>query len=690
MLIKNPIIKDWLLVLGTWYVLLFVFIGPALSPPVMPWRLPAWAITSLLVAAIGFAAGLAFTLIAHAIQRGAHGAHISQGSQIWGASISMGGPPALLTPPRSSVLNSMLESRAWWPALRARAPLHAEAVRAVFETMAAMPRMPASSVPGGHGGRSLIEHSLAVADHMLVTARTWVYEGQRDKRGRIRVPLADPNRPHRFEAKDVPLLLLAGLAHDLGKLLAYAPIPGQETQAVSGPLLRVTEVRHTHDTEGARLLRQIPEVMALPIHDRNALIAAVGHYHHPFGLPNAAWVDDRIRSLTELLAHTDIEVGRMEGHTLLSPSDDDEVDDDEAPAPTITSATLAAVAGLSEEELADAELDSLAKLASRVTAPASERVAPKPAAPAAQADESMPRELALFMQELRRPGAINGKQRASRVAWKYGPYLYVMDAVMRAMVRNRCGDPIWAGEATADRNGNMSPFTQAVAEQLHQRGALVTEWKGMTFSPSRALFRMKTSGAAVAVLIVRVEAVPGANTIRDAESPIEILGPFWGAASAKDKKGKEESRPTDGKIATTQTGVPLESFVASAPPPAGPAATLDDADLPFPLPPAPAQDAGSTPPPAPTEAGANVNADAVLRDLTEVVASEAFRQKHTHSIMQRERADGRYLVIPLGGDAGRAVTCVIEDLRASGYDVSGVRVATLAETGEPAYVFRLP
>ncbi len=48
------------------------------------------------------------------------------------------------------------------------------------------------------------------------------------------------------------------------------------------------------------------------------------------------------------------------------------------------------------------------------------------------------------------------------------------------------------------------------------------------------------------------------------------------------------------------------------------------------------------------------------------------------------------LVIPLGGDAGRAVTCVIEDLRASGCDVSGVRVATLAETGELAYVFRLP
>ncbi len=72
-------------------------------------------------------------------------------------------------------------------------------------------------------------------------------------------------------------------------------------------------MRKNHDIEGAKLLRSLPEIMSLSWKDRMALLAACEFYHHIGSMPHSTWIDDRARSLVELLITADVATGRREG-----------------------------------------------------------------------------------------------------------------------------------------------------------------------------------------------------------------------------------------------------------------------------------------------------------------------------------------------------------------------------------------
>lgn len=696
-----------LTILAFWYIGLFVLSG---FHGVPFWRIVHFMPVSVLVAMIGLCAGFALAIFLGAGNRIFTADDVARGSSMWDARVSMGSMPEVPQPKRGRGAEKILAEQPWWPAVRARRPEYARALRAVVETMLAIPRLPASPYPGGHGGRSLLEHSLAVCAEMLVQAPKWVYEGQRDKRGNIRVPLTNPDEPHRFAVEDGPLLLLAGLAHDIGKMTCYQVL---EDGPGAGRLHQVIEIKPTHDMEGARILRRIPEIMALPRADRTALLTAVAYYHHPFGIPNSTWVTDRIRSLTELLAHTDICVGKAEGHVLLDPKEEQDEDITEGgPVAAVTDATLAAQTGLDPTNLSDdeADLEALGQLAGALAsskpaqppkptpAPAS---APAPQGPAPVAQENLPMELRLFMTAVRKPGAINGRDRSQRIAWKHGENVYVMDKVMRTLIHNQGGvEPVWAATAMAEANGNAAPFTVALAEQLLERGALVNTFEGQEFSPARALFRMKmSSGNTIPVLIVRASSIPGAASLPDAR-PVEITGPLWGKKSARNKAAPAPvaSSATDGPLSkevdfddlTGGTAAPTKSDEPAAA--ATGASNVTNDDLPFDL--APAQPATDEAPGAPEPAPAPAAEPAAAADeldaasiLAGLVTSDSFREKYAYE--ERERDGKRHALIPLDSDGGKAITRTVDQLREHGANVTKIKVARLAETGERAYVFTL-
>lgn len=713
MIAQNPLLRSMLTVLAFWYIGLFAFSGWHGVPF---WRIVHIMPVSIVITGIGLCAGFALAIFLGAGNRLFTAGDVFRGSTMWGATVSMGSMPQVSQPARAKGADEVLSQQPWWPAVKQRAPEYAKAIRAVVETMLAIPRLPASPYPGGHGGRSLLEHSLAVCSEMLVQAPKWVYEGQRDKRGNIRVPLTNPDEPHRFTVHDGPLLLLAGLAHDIGKMTCYQVI---EDGPGAGRLHQVIEIKPTHDLEGARILRRLPEVMALPMADRTALLMAVAYYHHPFGLPNSTWVTDRVRSLTELLAHTDICVGKAEGHVLLDPKDEDEEAEitEGGPVAAVAATTLAEQSGLdpTNPEDEDAELDALARLASAVSAPAptpakaaarpaarAPQAAPSGAAAAEAATDNLPVELRLFMKIIRRPGAINGRDRSQRIAWKYGENVYVMDKVMRTLIHNQGGaDPVWAATAMAEASGNAAPFTVSLAEQLLERDGLVNTFDGLEFSPARALFRMKMpSGNTMPVLIVKASVIPGASSIPDAQKPVEIVGPLWGARSARNKAASEAAAAPPSTPAAAEPALPKEVDFEDLSVPARADAAgesgsiegtgeLSSDDLPFDLPDGNAAGEAAEPQPAArpaTDAAADDELDAAAI-IAGLVVSDSFREKYSYQV--RERDGKQHALIPLESDGGKAVSRTIDQLREHGANVSGIKVARLAETNERAYVFTL-
>lgn len=638
MIAQNPLLRAAAIVFSFWYsVLLLAAVIAGKTPWTWLWWVP---LQTLLIAGVG--AGLGFVLVVGftGTRRQTVGQDLRAGVQLPRVKISLGDSPAIPTHPQTSSMDAMLDEQPWWPRIQAEAPQYAQAIRAALRVMATVPRLPASPYPGGHAGRTLIVHSFAVATQIIATAKTWVYEGQKDKRGRVRVKLE--GEPHRFTPKDIPLLVLTGLVHDIGKMRCYEPTPGQKPESAAGPVLRVMEVRRNHDAEGAKLLRQIPEIMALPLADRTAIITAVGYYHHPFGLPNAGWLTDRIRSLTECLAAADIATGVAEGHALLDSDEQhaqaagyDDEDDSGAPAAVAPRDMLAAM-GEDDAEL-ESELENIAGMASAlgIDMDAATRIAPAAspapaaAAPTPRADDASPFELRVFMDAIRAKGAISGQIPNQRMAWRVGGFIYVMEQVMRRLILNtyRGTDGVAMAEAMNDADGNAAPFTRALLEQLAAQGALLQEYGGAHYAPSRSIFKAAgPNGAKMpAVFVVSASAIPGAQSAPEGK-PITLTGPLWGA-----HQGRASVAPASPAPATEAAPA------APAAPAAAPVEADDysDADIPF--------DFGPAVDSTPIEAGP-VCASALLA-----------AQDGTISMERIERGGSEYLLVPFDSPSGEIV-----------------------------------
>lgn len=146
---------------------------------------------------------------------------------------------------------------------------------AVHELLAAHPTLPAS-VGAHHADTTLRDHSLAIGKAVLAYF----------KRQQVSEPLA----------------YLAGLTHDLDKLLAY-------TEKSPGRWAKNKDATH-HNTYSAYIVRQMPEFASLGADDQNVLTLALRYYHHPAMLPVSS--GPRVEKLIQALRHADGFVIRTE------------------------------------------------------------------------------------------------------------------------------------------------------------------------------------------------------------------------------------------------------------------------------------------------------------------------------------------------------------------------------------------
>lgn len=405
----------------------------------------------------------------------------------------------------------------WWPDYQKNYPAHAKAMRAVIRLMAQYPGLPASPVPGGHGGASLIDHSVNVVNTMMELAPKWAYRGHKNKKGEITFPLFDVTKTeHRFD-RDDPILPLAALAHDVGKVICY------ELQKDGS----VSEIRKNHDIEGARLLRTLPEIMFLPYKDRVALLTACEYYHHIGSIPLSSWIDDRARSLIELLIVADIETGRREGGSGLHES---------------TDTSLPASAPYSK--LGFDHSHSAAPSTPEENSVATPVQSPKSQASHSAGTGSSPGGTALDLAYslLLEPGRVNGKDTVKRLAWKYEDRVYINDAKLRNAVSSRLGDTSYA---ILPHRGNMHPWTLELMELLASRQHLVQDHEGRHYSPKRAIFTTlsnvpdKSPVEQKFVIVAKVEAFPALANIPSCKSEPVIVGCSWGESAAMNKKGED-------------------------------------------------------------------------------------------------------------------------------------------------------
>lgn len=550
MIVKNPIIKSALIVFTFWYAVLYIISSLAYGWTGMIWLATDYPVT-LGALLIGCSLGTAATLGTRALFLAKQEQITKGGSELRGLRTSLGEIPS---PPHPwgdvgaqevARFHAALHKRAWWPLVSREFPAHASALDAVAAAMASKPSLPASPVPGGHGGRTLFEHSLAVADAIMSMARNWKYTGQRDRRGRLRVKLRDTQGSfHAFRRGDLGLLALAGFAHDFGKLVCYKPTGDKQ-----GRTDLVREVAPNHDTEGAIALRSIPEIMALPYPDRRALLLAVGYYHHAGSIHNGDGITDRMRSLTELLIAADVATGKAEGGVTPDSYGDAYADDVEdygaavaSPAPT-ANATVASSAESVPAEPRHVSADAPAP----VGAVSAEVIASSSEAEAGTGQH----ELSLLFRMLADPSAIGARvaDQAKRIGWKYGGYLWLIDEAVKHQVGHLAKmdqETYFAdvlGVGANDRNGNASPFSARLLTQLHERGLLKVDWNGDELAPQRALFQVRGPKSTIGGIFIVPDTILASTKRLPDDKPMEIVRPLWGTGSAHKKKIQQAAGP---------------------------------------------------------------------------------------------------------------------------------------------------
>lgn len=208
----------------------------------------------------------------------------------------------------------------WLERFESRYPEHAHLFKALLLVLNHRPEIPASTDVAGHGGRTLLQHSILTAWVMTDLAPTWVYKGlhSRDRTYKV-VDLSDPH--FKFNADD-PMIGIIGLAHDIGKIESF----------IFDSKMNVIGAGAEHDLTGSRMIARMDEAWEIPSADRDALFMAIAHYHHPIDLPLRTESrdgvdidvvrDDRTVALMELLIRADFTVGRIEDEKPLPTEDE--------------------------------------------------------------------------------------------------------------------------------------------------------------------------------------------------------------------------------------------------------------------------------------------------------------------------------------------------------------------------------
>jgi hypothetical protein len=548
--VNGKLERDVLIVFGTWFMVLYLISGFPLA------EFGAISTGVVLVWALGLAAGAAaawvvgeggMVLTRHTLAS-SKAPDARERSQEARARIMDADKartlhdvplPVIAEPEKGKVKNNLFHRLPWWTDYAARHPLHARALTDVYAVMEAKQNLPASPA-GGHGGLSLIRHSMNVTASMLKMAPAWEYAGLRDRKGNVIQPLHDINAPvHRLEnttALGEPILPLLAFAHDIGKVDCYAL---SETGVV-------TEILGGHGERGAALLRKMNSVMALPAADRDALLLGVEFYHHLSNMPMSKWIPDRVRSLTALLyvADCDASAGETGNNEPL-----------EEALERYRRNQASAAAGDPEQdrqEDSDGDVSDVASTASFATQDARPRGFVEGATPPVKTFRS-PRErtrsapsdeghwsfedgrtpLDVFEEVMSAPGAVNSKNKEARVAFMKDGWLYVFERNFR----ERAAALIPDASLLERSRGGMHAFTRDLLRMLDEKGLLLVEHGGLRYSYRRALWQATASanGSVVAIFVVKANGLPFVESLPDADHVPVIQRSMWGEVSAINK-----------------------------------------------------------------------------------------------------------------------------------------------------------
>ncbi|QKE37324.1 HD domain-containing protein [Ferrovum myxofaciens] len=519
---KNEIIFAILKTCLLWYVVMLLFFVPLGQD----WFLVAikdiWmGVQSLFV---GGLAGALIAVIVH-FTRTSEVLHSLAGSCDNKIMFSIGKIPAFRSWSRDRSAGCPPEFSGFLREYEKTYPDHASLFMAGIKILAAHRHIPASVVPGGHGGASLEKHSFNVLREALEAMQTWVYKGQFTSSGYQTATVQD--KAYRFYPD--PLIPLCALLHDIGKIECYQIVNGEPT-----------EVKGRHDEEGSKMLSALPEFRALSNADRSAMTIAVGYYHHPGSIP--LHQPDRPRALAVFTLEMDIRAGKKEGGYIGAGA---RLDEDE-PGVTVTPGS-ASGSTLPAQEIGP-EQDEIT--ASSAVTEILAGVLPEDQREQFTANRHYPVDvctdaLAVFIREyVKKPNFFGLKN---------GGVCFCQDLKMRehlnSINKTKSFNDLHVHQD--DKTTRLTSFTLKVLWALHDRGMLVSSIKNadgpdQKFSPNIAVFDISGTGLDGSVrvtkfcLVFSSDVSPLLNDIEDCPNPFEIVKNSLGDQYRQDKGKKNE------------------------------------------------------------------------------------------------------------------------------------------------------
>jgi hypothetical protein len=309
--VNHNVVRSVFNVFFFWWIALAIY-GLGWSKSDWP---SVWKSTTALVLICAFGVTLGVALIWIYIWNSKHAqTSLLQGENVRGLICSIGELPLVVREPvqaeRLPDFSAVPDVRSdffssWFARYEKNWPAHVELMRVFLRIYEHHKALPATHIFGGHGGRTLLQHSMLAAYQMDKLAHTWSYTGLKDRAGK-RTVLKLRNPDYKFNADD-PLVALTGIAHDIGKIETYI-FDENDPASIIG-------IYHEHDLTGARMIARLPQTWLLPDEDRQAILLAVAHYHHPMELPlspDRRAIDDRTIALMELLIKADFVTSRVE------------------------------------------------------------------------------------------------------------------------------------------------------------------------------------------------------------------------------------------------------------------------------------------------------------------------------------------------------------------------------------------
>ena len=594
---SNPIVNAVLTVTLFWYVFLSgLFYGANYIEGL--WAIPSAMALGIAYMLGGAMAGAGFSFIIREWRRG-NKAHTLLSKRDNRVIFSIGAIPDMRATIKST--NDSAENLfpkdlvSWYLGYQKRFPVEAQLMLRVARVLRAYNTIPASPVPGGHGGASLEAHSYNVLRAALELSGKWQYEGQKNKSGAITFPRIDPN--YRFNVPEDPLVPLCALAHDIGKIECYSVEPDG----------RVREVKMRHDEEGGKMMGWFPEFKTLPRETRECISVCVSFYHHIMGIPQH--IADRPRALAEFTILADMEAGKREGEN----APETRYQHMEAPdAVNPEDARLLAehMAALEKAQREERERASRAEskgrggqrgetssavygedFIDRVAGgggfmanhgetkksdgtPSKNNVNIVVAAPLIPPDPNEFASLAserpddreinfamdAFQNVVLQANRLNSGKKENRLGYKSGSWVFVQDAEMRKVISSLYHLP----DLMSDTSGHMHPFTRNLLWGLYEKGALYYRHENKIYSPRSALFTVQLrnhkgrGGEFKACIVFNAALFPELLAIPDAKLTPTVTAPFWGENKAFNKSGQQKTNI----IAPTHTfdkNIPVES-----------------------------------------------------------------------------------------------------------------------------------